>query len=94
MKTKRAHEGYLMVDHRSGGGSLVESATYTCSHCQRVVVINPLRTRARGYCPNCDHHVCDECEAARVATGVCRPFNQVADHVQETAARSLNIVHL
>ena len=95
MKTRRAHEGYLMLDHRAGGGALIESATYTCKHCQRVVVLNPERTRARGYCRGCDHHICDECEAERAASGgVCRDFNRLAEQIQESAARSLNLPQL
>lgn len=94
--SRRRHEGYLMIDHRPGmglgapgetplaHGRIFEAPTYTCSHCQRIVVINPLRTRERGYCPKCDHHVCDECELVRVeAGGACRSFEQLADQVLE-----------
>ena len=42
-----------------GKNATFESATITCSHCQAVVILNPLRTRARGYCASCDHYVCD-----------------------------------
>ena len=56
------------------GRAKFEAPTYTCSHCQRVVVMNPLRQRERGYCRNCDHYVCDECNIVRVATGECRTF--------------------
>lgn len=100
MNSKRSQEGYLLIDHRAGEGvgprgsaigpgTLVERATCTCSHCQRVVVVNPLRTRERGYCPKCDHYLCDQCEIARVASGgVCRTFNQLIEHVQEAAVRT------
>jgi len=104
MKTKRSHEGYLMIDHRAGdgisqeiarktgavavpGGSLFESAVITCSHCQRGVILNPDRSRSRGYCPKCDHYICDACETVRVATGVCRPFKQIMDEVQNAALK-------
>lgn len=57
-----------------------ECPTITCSHCQRIVIVNPLRTRERGYCPKCDHYVCDSCETVRVASGgACRPYKQVID---------------
>lgn len=62
-----------------GAGKLFEGATFSCSHCARVVIINPGRTRARGYCPKCDRHVCDWCEAERVSTMMCRPVSQVID---------------
>ena len=56
-----------------------ESATFTCSHCETVVILNPNRTRSRGYCPRCDHYVCDNCEVERVAAGgACYPFKAKA----------------
>lgn len=101
--SKRSHEGYLLIDHRAGdgldkvplpansiavsGGSVFESATSTCSHCQQVVVLRPDRSRSRGYCPKCDHYVCDGCEAARVQTGICKTFKQIADEEQERGLR-------
>lgn len=83
MRNKRSQEGYLLVDNRASGQGMVESPTITCSHCQRVVVLNPLRTRERGYCPKCDSYICDECEAVRVASGFeCRPMKQVFDELE------------
>ena len=96
--SKRDQEGYLMIDHRNspgfscdevgttalGPGKLYESATFTCSHCQRVVVINPSRTRERGYCPKCDHYVCDECELRRVQSGgKCKTVLQLIEELHE-----------
>lgn len=86
--SKRSHEGYFLVDNRHSGGGMLESATITCSHCQSVVVLNPNRSRSRGYCPKCDHYICDGCEATRVASaGACRPFNQIIEEAQEHALR-------
>jgi hypothetical protein len=70
MKTKQSHEGYLMIDDRASGGGLLEGATIMCAHCQFTWVMNPLRTRPRNYCRNCDAYVCDKpaCNAA------CAPF--------------------
>lgn len=97
MLSKRSQEGYLQIDHRAcagvtdlpvQSGQNFESATITCSHCQRVVVLNPDRSRSRGYCPKCDHYVCDECEVSRVASGgICRPFKQVIDEALERAVK-------
>lgn len=65
------------------GGGLFESATITCSHCQRVVVLNPQRTRERGYCAKCDHYICD----APACHVDCRPFNAFLDTLQRDAFR-------
>lgn len=80
----KAGRGTLPV----GRGRMIERATINCSHCQAMVVLNPDRTRARAYCPKCDHYVCDLCEAERVRTGVCRPFKQVVAEFVDAAAKS------
>lgn len=67
--------------------TLFESATITCSHCERVVVLNPNRSRERGYCRRCDRYICDQCTTVLAQTGVCRPFKQVLDEAQEQAFR-------
>jgi formamidopyrimidine-DNA glycosylase len=41
------------------GGQILERDIAMCSHCQRGIVLQPLRVRARGYCPKCNHYVCD-----------------------------------
>jgi hypothetical protein len=59
----------------SGAGYIkFESATFTCSHCQVVVVMNPDRGRSRGYCKHCDHYICDKCEAQRFLGLRCYPY--------------------
>lgn len=84
--TQRSREGYLMIDDRASGGGLFESATITCSHCQTVVVLNPLRTRARGFCRKCDHYICDNpgCNYE------CVPIEKVFDDLQNKAFKDLN----
>lgn len=67
------------------GRGLFEAPTYTCSHCQTVVVLNPLRNRERAYCSGCDHYICDGCGAVRAKTGLCKTFNQLIEEVQEQA---------
>lgn len=67
--------GNLLIDHRAGGGKLFEADTSTCAHCQRVVILHPDRTRLRGYCPKCDHYVCDNC-----AGGECTPFARILEN--------------
>lgn len=75
-------EGYLLIDHRAcpdlaptGMPPVFESATQVCSHCQRVVVMNPLRTRERHKCRRCFKYVCDDC----APVDACRPFVQKLD---------------
>src|SRR5580704_4584568 len=84
--SKRSYEGELRIDNRVSGGTLRETPTITCSHCGDIVVINPDRTRARGYCPKCDHYVCDRCEGIRVSSGgACRTLKQVIDEIRNGA---------
>lgn len=77
------------------GRGLFEAPTITCSHCQAIVIVNPLRNRDRGYCSKCDHYVCDTCNAIRIANGgACKTFNQIIAEVQEAAAQSESIKEL
>jgi hypothetical protein len=98
MKPNR--EGYLLIDHRatginaqgksvSGQAATIEMATHTCSHCHRIIILNPMRMRDRHYCPKCDHYICDDCEAARVASGyACMPLTA---HFYEMKNRSVRL---
>ena len=67
------------------GGSHFERDVKMCSHCQRGIVLEPLRTRNRGYCAKCDHYICDHCETIRVKTGACVPFRAVLDRAATIA---------
>lgn len=72
------------------GRGVFESATITCSHCQRVVVLNPLRTRDRGWCCKCDAYLCDWCYEAFKQTNICKPFvTQVVDEFMDAAAKGV-----
>jgi len=63
-----------------------ELATYTCSHCQKQLIVNPWRTRERAWCKSCDHYVCDECKADQVLRGgACVPMRYLVDEVAEAA---------
>lgn len=94
MASLRRQEGYLLIDHRASpglppsaepthvpGGALFESATVTCAHCHRIIVLNPDRSRARHYCPKCDHYVCDT--VACVVT--CDPMQAQFDRLERQA---------
>jgi hypothetical protein len=84
MLTQRSREGWLMIDNRAAGEGMVEMATSTCSHCQRVVILNPDRTRARGFCRKCNHYVCDN----PTCNIECVPMEKVFDTLQERAFKN------
>jgi predicted O-linked N-acetylglucosamine transferase (SPINDLY family) len=68
-----------------GAGKLFERDVLTCSHCERAVVLEPLRTRDRGHCSKCNRYVCDQCDAIRVKTGACVPFKHTLERMQTFA---------
>ena len=74
--------GYLEIDHRAAGNPPMglprhfEADTYTCTHCSKVVVMNPSRVRERYKCRGCNHHICDNCAAIRTAGGECKTMQQ------------------
>jgi hypothetical protein len=61
-----------MVGPAVGEGQKLELKTFTCSHCQGVVIMNPERTRERASCHKCYARICDKC----AATGECSPFEK------------------
>lgn len=91
--SQRELEGYVRIDHRDspglglpfrGGGQLFEAPTFTCTHCQAVVVINPSRTRERARCYSCDHDICDGCGTKYKLTGVCLPYKKIQEDYIES----------
>ena len=76
----------------AAGGQVYESATVTCSHCQRVVILNPDRTRARTWCAKCDRYICDLCAVAMKQTLECRNIRRVLDDLQNAAERGESVV--
>lgn len=71
-----------------GKGEKFEADVQQCSHCQRGVVLRADRVRPRGYCPKCDHYICDGCEAIRAQTGECVPFLKRVDQAVDRLAKS------
>ena len=61
----------------AGPGVKVEMATYTCRHCNAVVLMRPERTRPREVCRKCMAVVCDKCVAW------CEPFEKIAEAIVE-----------
>lgn len=68
-----------------GEGERLERDIKMCTHCQRGIVLEPLRTRDRGYCSHCDHYICDGCAAIYAKTGVCVPVVKQLDLAQTLA---------
>jgi hypothetical protein len=64
-------------------GKLFESGIATCSHCNTVVILQPLRTRDRGHCQKCDAYICDNPACHKD----CTPFNKVLDIAETRAYR-------
>jgi hypothetical protein len=88
--------GHVEIDQRAvptalpvGTPRYFEAHTYTCSHCQVVVILNPERTRERYKCRGCNHHICDNCAAKRFAGAQCKTFMQTVDEVLELSERQL-----
>jgi hypothetical protein len=73
------------------GKAVFETATFTCSHCEAVVVKHPFRERARGYCRKCDHYICDVCETKRVLSGgECYPYKAMVADMLEAADKTIS----
>jgi hypothetical protein len=68
----------------------IQRATIKCSHCPRQVILNPDRTRDRGYCSRCDHYICDECAITLRLTGTCVPHIKQIDEGLTRIIHSLN----
>jgi hypothetical protein len=65
------------------GKGVYESATYTCSHCNAIVIIEPKRTRERGFCRGCGQRICDACNVIRAQTMECASFIAKISEMQE-----------
>lgn len=69
------------------GKGLYESATYTCSHCNTVVIIEPKRTRERGFCRGCGQRICDPCNLIRSQNYECKTMERIINEMQESDAK-------
>lgn len=70
-------------------GEIYESAIVICGHCQAVIVLNPQRTRDRGWCAKGDHYMCDDCTEVMHRTLECRSFERLKDTVLELADKGI-----
>lgn len=100
MNTLRSQEGYILLanEHAPPDPSLpvqmqapvFEAASCTCSHCQAIMIVDPLRQRPLPYCRKCNHSICSRCELVRVASGYdCLPFKKLLDLAAERFERGL-----
>jgi hypothetical protein len=64
-----------------GAGVTFVSALVVCHHCGNDIILNPDRTRERGWCWSCDHYICDGCTANRAAGLPCMPMKAVLDRI-------------
>lgn len=87
--------GYVEIDHRAADNApaglpkYFEADTYTCTHCSTVVVLNPLRVRARYKCHGCHHHICDPCAALVAAGAQCETMMEKYEKHLETLSGHL-----
>jgi hypothetical protein len=68
-------------------GHKFQSPTFNCSHCERMVILRPDRSRVRGYCRKCDRDLCDDCSLVAKVTGECSPFRKFIDDYMDAAAK-------
>ena len=68
-------------------GDRFESAINTCGHCSCVIVLNPNRTRERGWCSKCDRYVCDGCAYILHLTLECKNIKKTIETVYEDFER-------
>ena len=71
-----------------GRGRKFEAPTFTCHHCDRIVILNPLRNRDRGYCQKCHHQLCDNCETKKAVDGKCNSRERRIDEFLERAVKA------
>ena len=71
------------------GRGLFEAPTYTCSHCQYVVFINPKRNRERTYCRGCDSYICDACGELKKNGAPCKTHAQAVDEYLNSISKNL-----
>lgn len=76
-----------------GEGKVMESATLGCAHCSVVVIVNPLRTRERAHCFQCNRYICDACEAERKLNPdyVHMPMKKIVDLVATGKATAVQL---
>jgi hypothetical protein len=85
VKSKNRQSGVLLVDNRASGGTLLESDTRRCRHCQTIVILNPLRQRPRNWCAKCDDYICDN-PGCLIE---CVPIDKVLDELYDANVKGV-----
>lgn len=81
----------IALGYTAGSGKGVyESATYTCSHCHSIVILEPKRTRERGFCRGCGQRICDACNIIRAQNFECLTMNAKIEALQELDVKQDN----
>jgi hypothetical protein len=70
-----------------GAGQRFQSAVRRCPHCHYMIILNPGRTRPRGYCWSCDFDICDRCSLLQKLGHPCRPLDKVFDDIRNRLAK-------
>lgn len=67
------------------GSTVLEADSYTCAHCQFIIVKNPKRLRPREVCRKCMAVVCDRASCVLE----CQPFEMLIEKV--TSGKALQM---
>jgi hypothetical protein len=64
-------------------GQKTEADTFTCAHCQRVVMVKPKATASEcgGWCGRCAKPICPSC----AAKPGCAPFEKQLERIESRA---------
>ena len=85
-------DGGMLIHEEQAENWVRELPTFTCIHCNRVVVMNPARRRGRNACRKCMARTCDappcvlECDPVERKLEQLRPLllpHQVPDELAE-----------
>jgi hypothetical protein len=68
------------------GSTKLEAASYTCAHCQFIVIKNKNRTRPREVCRKCMAVVCDRASCVLE----CQPFEMLVEKVASGKALAVD----
>jgi hypothetical protein len=70
-----------------GVGITYESATYTCSHCHTIVILNPNRSRPRNKCMKCFKRICDN----PICNMDCKPLVELFDDLRNQLTKTPDV---
>lgn len=64
-------------------GKKFQAATMHCPYCERMIIRNPSRERARNFDPKTDRYMCDDCALVRQMGGELISMKQKIQELQE-----------